>query len=145
MPELIDKGKLLHYLKAIKPDEYVSAYGEAAVDKIVKEMLDEIEAMPIVHIDDMAFNIQNKIQAKKPSRTVEITFVRHGRWIEQESPYGRHYNCSECGHEVCVPCSEMIDPRDHVCYLDDYCGKCGTRMDSTDTNVDDKGGVDNDT
>jgi hypothetical protein len=57
--------------------------------------------------------------------------VRHGRWIQQESPNGRHYNCSECGHEVCVPCSEMIDPRDYDCYLDKYCGGCGVQMDAT--------------
>lgn len=61
--------------------------------------------------------------------TIEAEPVRHGRWIEQESPYSRHFNCSECGHEVAVPCSEMIDPRDYECYLDDYCGKCGSRMD----------------
>lgn len=54
--------------------------------------------------------------------------VPHGRWIQKESPNGRSFNCSECGHEFTVPCSEMIDPRDYVCYLDDYCGKCGAYM-----------------
>ena len=60
---------------------------------------------------------------------IEAEPVRHGRWIQQERPYGYHFSCSECGHEVAVPCSELIDPRDYVCYLDDYCGKCGARMD----------------
>ena len=54
MPELIDKGKLLEYLSAIKPDEYVSAYGEAAVDVInhVETYVNEmptIEAEPVRH------------------------------------------------------------------------------------------------
>lgn len=31
MPELIDRAKLLEYLAAIKPDEYVSAYGSAVI------------------------------------------------------------------------------------------------------------------
>lgn len=60
---------------------------------------------------------------------IEAVPVRHGRWIQQKSPNGEIFNCSECGHEFTVPCSEMIDPRDYVCYLDDYCGKCGSRMD----------------
>ena len=65
--------------------------------------------------------------------TIEAEPVRHGRWIEQESPNGGHFNCSECGHECTVPCSEMIDPRDYVCYLDDYCGKCGARMNANES------------
>ena len=60
-------------------------------------------------------------------QTVESE-VSNGRWIQQESPNGRRFNCSECGHEFTVHCSEMIDPRDYVCYLDDYCGKCGAYM-----------------
>ena len=61
--------------------------------------------------------------------TIEVEPVRHGRWIQQENPNGIHFNCSECGHEFTVTCSEMIDPRDYVCYLDDYCGGCGAKMD----------------
>lgn len=60
--------------------------------------------------------------------TIEAKPVRHGRWIQQESPNGGSFNCSECGHEFTVPCSEMIDPRDYECYLDKYCGNCGAKM-----------------
>lgn len=79
--------------------------------------------------------VMDAIEDFDNAQTVEAEPVRYGRWIQQESPNGRHFNCSECGHEVCVPCSELIDPRDYVCYLDDYCGKCGALMD---------GGADND-
>ncbi len=51
--------------------------------------------------------------------------VRHGRWVPQES--GR-YKCSRCGHEVEITVSELVDPRDYGCYLDDYCGGCGAKM-----------------
>ena len=94
-----------------------------------------IEKKGIVEqIDSIAHNDKvDKFKAAKfaveNARAIEAEPVRHGRWIEQESPYGGHFNCSECGHEVTVPHSELIDPRDYVCYLDDYCGKCGTRMD----------------
>ena len=62
----------------------------------------------------------------------KLTEQRRGEWIQQESPNGRHYNCSRCGHEFCVPCSEMIDPRDHKAYLDEYCGGCGAKMGGAD-------------
>ena len=48
MPELIDKGKLLFYLAAIKPDEYVSAYGEAAVD-VINHVETYVNAMPTIY------------------------------------------------------------------------------------------------
>lgn len=71
MPELIDKAKLLEYLAAIKPDEYVSAYGEAAVDVIN-------------HVEEYV----NEMPAIEPE-------VRHGRWYDHA-----HTDtgvCSECG------------------------------------------------
>lgn len=83
MPELIDKAKLLEYLSAIKPDEYVSAYGEAAVD-----VINHVEA----YVAEMP--------------TIEAEPVRHGRWIPTEydsyadgAPVWDKWECSECGHE----------------------------------------------
>lgn len=72
MPELIDKGKLLYYLEAIKPNEYVSAYGEAAVHVIncVEEYVSE---MPTIEPE-----------------------VRHGRWETIDPSFSSVY-CSECG------------------------------------------------
>lgn len=61
MPELIDKAKLLEYLAAIKPDEYVSAYGEAAAD-VINHVETYVSAMP----------------------TIEAEPVRHGRWLPVE-------------------------------------------------------------
>ena len=51
MPErLIDKAKLLEYLAAIKPDEYVSAYGEAAVD-VINHVETYVSEMPIIEAE----------------------------------------------------------------------------------------------
>lgn len=85
-------------------------------------------------IDKLTEMIKGSLLQTYPNDAM-FTAVQHGHWIQQDSPNGRHFNCSECGNEFTVPCSEMIDPRDYVCYLDDYCGKCGARMDATDTNV----------
>ena len=100
MPELIDRTSSMEQLLAIEQNDKLTDAQKFRQAKFV---------------------IENAPAVKQG--------VRHGRWIEQENPFGHHYNCSECGHEVSVPCSEMIDPRDYVCYLDDYCGKCGARMD----------------
>lgn len=48
--QLIDKGKLLEYLFAIKPDEYVSAYGEAAVD-VINHVETYVSEMPTIESD----------------------------------------------------------------------------------------------
>jgi hypothetical protein len=118
MPELIDKQVALDIAMSYCPDDD-GCCSKAGHD--LKEMLDEIEALPIVHIDDMAFNIQNEIQAEKPSRTVEITFVRHGRWIPIDGePYAK---CSYCGEK-------------HYGCTTPYCDMCGAYMRyETDTNV----------
>lgn len=103
MSELIDRKYLHAYLAAIKPDGYVSAYGEAAVDVInhVEKFVDE---MPTIESE-----------------------VRNGRWIRNATSEG--YHCSNCGHHVDSPIGEMIDPRDYEFYLDKYCGGCGAKMD----------------
>lgn len=77
MPELIDKAKLLEYLAAIKPDEYVSAYGEAAADVIN-------------HVEEYV----NEMPAIEPE-------VRHGRWITHDVI--EKMKCSECGEEYRMP------------------------------------------
>lgn len=122
MPELIDKQAALDIAMSYCPDDD-DCCSKAGHD--IREMLDEIEALPIVHIDDMAFNIQNEIQAEKPSGIVEITFVRHGRWVLD------HH-----GVVVCTVCRypQQIGAKD-------FCGKCGARMDAADMNVGDIGGV----
>lgn len=139
MPELIDKQKALDIAMSYCPDDD-GCCSKAGND--LREMLDEIEALPIVHIDDMAFNIQNEIQAEKPSRTAEITFVRHGRWIEvtkhrdENGTILTDYECSECFAMVKDSDAEEIES-------ERFCYNCGTKMRATDTNVGSKGGADN--
>lgn len=112
MLELIDKQAVLDIAMSYCPDDD-GCCSKAGHD--LREMLDEIEALPIVHIDDMAFNIQNEIQAEKPSRTVEITFVRHGRWIPTKQK--GYYECSACRYE------QTSNPAQR------FCSYCGARMD----------------
>ena len=128
MPELIDKQAALDIAMSYCPDDD-GCCSKAGHD--LREMLDEIEALPIVHIDDMTFNIQNEIQAAKPSETVEITFARHGRWIPTEydsyadgAPVFDKWECSECGHEH----SGEEDT------LTAFCPDCGARMGGGDDN-----------
>ena len=115
MQELIDKRELLYYLGAIKPDECVSAYGEAAVDVIN-------------HIESYT----NKMP------TIESEPVRHGRWIVHTTWHGMfgliYSECSECKFDRNGDLSSWK-----------FCPMCGARMDATDTNVGGKGGADNDT
>jgi hypothetical protein len=137
MPELIDRQAALEIAMCYCPDDD-GCCSKAGHD--LREMLDEIEALPIVHIDDMTFNIQNAIQAAKPSRTVEITFVRHGRWIPTEydsfadgAPVWDKWECSECGHEH----------NGEEDTLTAFCPDCGTKLDVTDMNAGSKGGSEN--
>lgn len=106
MPELMTKQDAIGYLLFMKHNVIAKSFMDIALDTAIEAL-------------------------KQPTIKPE---VRHGRWIQQESPNGRRFNCSECGHEFTVPCSEMIDPRDYMCYLDDYCGKCGTRMNEGNVN-----------
>ena len=110
MPELIDKQAALDIVMRYCPC-MMKVASKAGND--LGEMLDEIEELPIVHIDDMAFKIQNEIHAEKPSRTVEITFVRHGRWIQRRN--GKYY-CTNCG------CEERF------IFQKNYCPRCGSDM-----------------
>lgn len=114
MPELIDKQAALDIAMSYCPDDD-GCCSKAGHD--LREMLDEIEALPIVHIDDIAFNIQNDIQAEKPSRTVEITFVRHGRWIVK----GQDIYCSECNEE------SLYNPFG-ASKFSRFCPNCGAHM-----------------
>ena len=108
--ELINLKDVLTICSAYCPDDDGSC-SKAGHD--LREMLDEIEELPIVHIDDMTFNIQNKIQAMKPSGTVEITLVRHGRWIQRRN--GEYY-CTNCGRE------------EKFIFQKNYCPRCGSDM-----------------
>lgn len=102
MPELIDRKFLLAYLAKIKPDEYVSAFGESAV-QVIGLIEEFVKEMPTIEPE-----------------------VRRGRWIRNATSEG--YHCSNCGHHADSPIGEMIDPRDYECYLDKYCGGCGAQM-----------------
>ena len=130
MPELIDKQAALDIAMSYCPDDD-GCCSKAGHD--LREMLDEIEALPIVHIDDMTFEIQNEIQAAKPSRTVEITFVRHGRWIEAAKHRDENgtiltdYECSECFAMLKDSYPEEIED-------ERFCYNCGARMDGGDDN-----------
>lgn len=75
MPELIDKAKLLEYLAAIKPDEYVSAYGEAAVD-VINHVETYVSEMPTISPE-----------------------VRHGRWKNGECTNCKRNLIELCGGE----------------------------------------------
>lgn len=130
MPELIDRQEALDIAMSYCPDDgrnRASKYGRCSkAGHDLREMLDEIEELPIVHIDDMEFNIQNEIQAKKPSRTVEITFVRHGRWIYDETIGGmKHYYCSSC--KECDPDNKCFADENQILWFS-FCPKCGADM-----------------
>lgn len=92
MPELIDRAKLLEYLAAIKPDEYVSAYGEAAVDVInhVETYVSEaptIEAEPVRHG-----------RWKKKNGEIYCTNCKKSKWSESFELMLRRFNfCPNCG------------------------------------------------
>lgn len=108
MPEQIDKAKLLEYLAAIKPDEYVSAYGEAAVD-VINHVEEYVNEMP----------------------TIEADPVRHGRWVFQKGDnkeYVDGWICTNCkfGFHTKVPYFEAFK----------YCPMCGSRMDGGADNGD---------
>ena len=76
MQELIDKSLLIAYLAAIKPEGYVSAYGEAAVD-IINHVETYVNEMP----------------------TIEAEPVRHGEW------HGSWYTDTVCA-SICTNCGK---------------------------------------
>ena len=62
---------------------------------------------------------------------IEISRVRHGRWIEyeNEADKGLHY-CSECKHQAF-----NYDEEDStVEVMSEYCPNCGAKMDGGDGN-----------
>ncbi|MBQ6040942.1 MAG: hypothetical protein IJL32_09240 [Oscillospiraceae bacterium] len=81
-------------------------------------LLAAVERQPIVHIDDMAFKIQHELQKANPSGIMEITFVRHGRWIDVPVGNLKYKYCSECG-------SYLFDPSSRI----KFCPYCGAKMD----------------
>ena len=102
MSELIDKAKLIEYLAAIKPDEYVSAYGEAAVDVI---------------------NHVEKYVAEMPTIEPE---VRRGRWITRDSKTAK---CSYCGWWQHAKTYYLPDDIHEFSKCYRFCTSCGSRMD----------------
>ena len=62
---------------------------------------------------------------------IEISRVRHGRWIHI-GRYGE-YECSVC-HGIDADCSDYYSS--HVVTEQDYCPYCGAKMDGGDGNSD---------
>lgn len=108
MPDFIDKDA---FLKDVLPE-----------CKYPEKLISQVERQPIVHIDDMTFKIQNDLQAAKPSRIVEITFVRHGRWIRRETVLDTECKCSVCGYKDFVP------KHDNYWFRRKFCPNCGADM-----------------
>ena len=112
MSEPIDRKYLLAYLSEIKPDEYVSAFGEAAV-QVIGLIEEFVKEMPTIEPE-----------------------VRYGRWIAVSSfdafggdeeawmahgnPTAYHY-CSECKNET-----YLNEEGKEI--LSDYCPFCGADM-----------------
>jgi hypothetical protein len=103
MPELIDKKYLLAYLAGIKPDEYVSAFGEAAV-QVIGLIEEFVKEMPTIEPE-----------------------VRHGRWITKD---GSTAKCSCCGWWQRTTMYYLPDdiPAFSKCYR--FCTSCGAQMDA---------------
>ena len=60
---------------------------------------------------------------------IEISRVRHGKWIEKESGL---YSCSECG--MTCPYDVQADVIEY--WTCKYCPNCGAKMDGGDGNSD---------
>lgn len=103
MPELIDKSLLIAYLAAIKPESYVSAYGEAAVD-VINHVETYVNEMPTIGPE-----------------------VRHGRMIEGRYP--NENKCSECGKMFRDDIKFIIQDEDGVFHNPSRCPECGCYWD----------------
>lgn len=108
MPDFIDKDAFLN---------------DALKEPLMHHTLlyEIVERQPIAHIDDMAFKIQNELQAANPSGVLEITFVRHGRWIEDRTDV----ICSSCGCRYNGGLFCMSHEDDAF----SRCPKCGAKLD----------------
>ena len=100
MPELIDRKYLLAYLAEIKPDEYVSAFGEAAV-QVIGLIEEFVKEMPTIETEQ-----------------------RRGRWIALEGWFNKSIvKCSVCGNTLDM--DGVNAGRGDA----NFCPKCGARMD----------------
>lgn len=100
MNEYISREKILDIVSQYCPDDDGSC-SKADVD--LREMLDEIEALP----------------------AADVQPVKRGRWIKAHDKQGSYFLCSNCGT---VEKTES-DQDDTVWQHDEYCRKCGARMD----------------
>lgn len=113
MPELIDRKYLLAYLAKIKPDEYVSAFGEAAV-QVIGLIEEFVKEMPTIEPE-----------------------VRHGRWVETEPDeddrkIGIEFSikCSRCHNENShLDFNEIHEITGKTFWKSRFCPNCGARMD----------------
>ena len=116
------------------PSEFRRKVQEANDNQMEQHILEEVRKIGIiVHKDELLRALSyDRDQYQQGYSAGRASAFRHGRWVEQPCPNGGHFNCSICNHEVSVPTSELIDPRDYECYLDDFCGHCGAQMDATE-------------
>lgn len=119
---------------------------EQSTMELVNQLQKDIDAQTIQHIMNCVHRIKVDIDEDELMRALKYdrdqyiegfaagraSALQHGHWVQQPAPDGRHFNCSICNHEVSVPTSEFIDPRDYHCYLDNFCGHCGAQMDATE-------------
>ena len=113
MPELIDRKYLLAYLAEIKPDEYVSAFGEAAV-QVIGLIEEFVKEMPTIDPE-----VRQPTVSTEPDRKL-------GHWIMMDADRAK---CSLCGWW------QKSNGKDKTgkglifsaCYH--YCTACGARMD----------------
>lgn len=104
MPEPIDRKYLLAYLSEIKPNEYVSAFGEAAV-QVIGLIEEFVKEMPTIEPE-----------------------VRHGRWIECDYKHMEH-GMIETEPKAGLCCSECRTgfKKKNMTYKQ-YCPACGAKM-----------------
>lgn len=94
MPKLIDKAKLIEYLAAIKPDEYVSAYGEAAVD-VINHVEKYVNEMPTIEPE------VRHGRWKKKNGEIYCTNCKKSKWSESFELMLRRFNyCPHCGAKM---------------------------------------------
>lgn len=89
-----------------------------------------------VDIELKCRGICNVIDILQQQPTIEAEPVRHGRWkclgeYEEFSEEMADYLCESCGYVI----SRLKNQKPK------FCEGCGARMDATDTNDDDKGGI----
>lgn len=104
MAEYISKEKVLNL---IEHNDKVSHYADERYENVVYATTQAI----------------CRAVAEMPAADVQP--VKHGRWITVPGKYGDHFLCSNCGTAEITESGED----GAVWWHDEYCRKCGARMD----------------